>query len=106
MKHTRGALALSAIALTLAMLVTGTLASPQHNVAQMHYGTGHFASVQVAELTQLLPSYDVQLASTDKEPPRSASETLAAVAVGCGVLAVASLAFFILEDCGRRKDDD
>jgi hypothetical protein len=50
--------------------------------------------------------YDVQLASSDEETPRTAAETLVTVAVGCGVLALASLAFFVIKGRGRRTDDD
>lgn len=54
----------------------------------------------------VLPCHDVQSAGADHEPARSVPETLATVAIGCGVLALASLAFFVIEGRGPGNDDD
>jgi hypothetical protein len=141
-KHTRSALALSSVALTLAVLITGmphacadpcdetrgvhvTSSGPgldqalsprvatesgsgggyvpapgRQPLVHMHHRTGGPFGVRTPT------GHDVHSAGVDAEPPRSVAETLAAVAIGCGVQALASLAFFAIKGGGCRGDAD
>lgn len=51
-----------------------------------------------------LPGYDVQLAA-DQAAPASSTSQLVTVAIGCGVLGLASIAFFVLSGRRRSKNE-